>query len=259
MIDLHCHLIPGLDDGPANMDETLELARAAVAGGTRTIVATPHIDHRWGVQPAQIQPGVAAVREALDEAGIELDVLAGAEIALSRFVELRDEERNGLRLGNGPYLLLESPHTEASGNFDTFVLRLRDQGEDILLAHPERCPLFLRRPERLERLVDAGVLCSITAASMSGRFGNTVRSLALDLLRRGMVHDVASDSHDAARRCPELGAAFVDAERELPGIGQHAPWLTEEAPAAILAGEELPPRPPLPRTRLRHRLSRLLS
>jgi protein-tyrosine phosphatase len=259
LIDLHCHLIPGLDDGPANMDETLELARTAVAGGTRTIVATPHIDHRWEVAPDQIEPGVAAVRQALDDAGIELEVLAGAEIALSRFVELGAAERNGLRLGNGPYLLLESPHTEASGNFDTFVLRLRDQGDDVLLAHPERCPLFLRRPERLDRLVDAGVLCSITAASMSGRFGNTVRSLTLDLMRRGMVHNVASDSHDAVNRGPDLRTAFVEAERQLPGIGEQAAWLTEEVPAAILAGAELPPRPPLPRARLRDRLSRLLS
>ena len=81
------------------MDETLELARTAVAGGTRTIVATPHIDHRWNVAPDQIEPGVAAVRQALDDAGIELEVLAGAEIALSRFVELGAAERNGLRLG----------------------------------------------------------------------------------------------------------------------------------------------------------------
>jgi protein-tyrosine phosphatase len=254
LIDLHCHLIPGLDDGPATMEETLALARAAVAGGTRTIVATPHIDHNWAVDPSAIDPGVAAVRAALDEAGIELEVLPGAEIALGRFVELSQEERDGLRLGDGPYLLLESPHAEAAGNFDTYVRQLLDRDEDVLLAHPERSPMFLRRPERLERLVNAGVLCSITAASVSGRFGSTVRRLALDLLRRGMVHNVASDSHDAEKRGPDLREGLESAERELPGIGAHVSWLTEEVPAAILAGTDLPPRPPLPRGRLRDRL-----
>jgi protein-tyrosine phosphatase len=254
LIDLHCHLIPGLDDGPATMEETLALARAAVAAGTRTIVATPHIDHQWGVDPAQIEPGVVEVRSALAEAGIELEVLPGAEVALGRFVELSQEERDGLRLGDGPYLLLESPHTEAAGNFDSYVRQLLDRSEDVLLAHPERCPTFLRRPERLERLVNAGVLCSITSASVSGRFGSAVRALALDLLRRGMVHNVASDSHDAEKRGPGLREGLESAERELPGIGAHASWLTEEIPAAILAGTDLPARPPLPRGRLRDRL-----
>src|SRR3989440_2629904 len=218
------------------MEETLALARAAVAAGTRTIVARPHIDHRWGVDPAQIEPGVVEVRSALAEAGIELEVLPGAEVALARFVELSQEERDGLRLGDGPYLLLESPHTEAAGNFDSYVRQLLDRDEDVLLAHPERCPTFLRRPERLERLVNAGVLCSITAASVSGRFGSAVRALALDLLRRGLVHNVASDSHDAEKRAPGLREGIESAERELPGIGAHTGWLTEEIPAAILAG-----------------------
>src|SRR5204862_3298866 len=128
-------------------------------------------------------------------------------------------EREGLRLGPGPYALLECPHTQAAGNFDSYIRQLLDRGEDVLLAHPERSPMFLRRPERLERLVNAGVLCSITAASVGGRFGSTVRRLALDLLRRGMVHNVASDSHDAERRGPDLHEGLKSAERELPGIG----------------------------------------
>ncbi|HEY8867472.1 MAG TPA: CpsB/CapC family capsule biosynthesis tyrosine phosphatase [Solirubrobacteraceae bacterium] len=246
MIDLHCHLLPGIDDGPENIDGTLALARAAAAAGTRTIVATPHVDHRWGVVPSIVAPSAAFVTAALKEAGVELEVLAGGEIALSRLIELREHELDAIRLGDGPYLLIESPHSAAAGDFHTFVRTLLERGHAIVLAHPERCPGFQRRPERLAELVEAGALCSITSSALAGRFGSTARELALDMLAGGLVHDVASDSHDALRRSPELLAGIYAAERDLPGLAAHAHWLTHEAPAAILAGAQLPPRPPLP-------------
>ena len=246
MIDLHCHLLPGIDDGPENIDEALALARAAAAAGTRTIVATPHVDHRWGVVPLTIAPSAVLVSAALSEAGIELEVRSGAEVALPRLPELRDHELDAVRLGEGPYLLIESPHSAAAGHFHTFVRTLIERGHAIVLAHPERCPGFQRQPERLAELVEVGALCSITSSSLTGRFGSTARELALDMLAGGLVHDVASDSHDALRRSPELLAGIYAAERDLPGLAAHAHWLTHEAPAAILAGAQLPSRPPLP-------------
>jgi protein-tyrosine phosphatase len=258
MIDLHCHLIPGIDDGPATMEDSLALARAAVEAGTHTVVATPHIDHHWGVSTQQMQEGVEAVRAALKEEAVELEVLTGGEVSLGRLVDLGQEERAALRLGGGPYLLVESPHTPAAGDFDRFLEETLRHGERLVLAHPERCPSFQRRPERLRRLVDAGALCSITASSLSGRFGTTVRDFTLDLLREEMVHDVSSDSHDADRRSPALAEPFEVAEEVLPGIDGLREWLTEAAPRAILAGEELPERPELPRVRAPKRPWRLL-
>jgi protein-tyrosine phosphatase len=247
MIDLHCHLLPGVDDGPESIEGTLALAQAAVAAGTRTIVATPHIDHRWDVSPSIVAPSAALVSSALRDAGIELEVLTGAEIALPRLIELRPDELDAIRLGDGPYLLIESPDSTAAGDFHTFVHTLLKRGHAIVLAHPERCPGFQRRPDRLAELVQAGALCSITAGALTGRFGSAPREAALTMLADGLVHDVASDSHDAWRRSPELLAGIYAIERDLPGISAHAQWLTHDAPAAILAGQELPDRPPLPR------------
>ena len=254
MIDLHCHLLPGIDDGPATMEESLALACAASAAGTRTIAATPHIDHRYEVTGEQVAAGVEGLTAALTEAGIDLEVRRGGEIALDRLIHLDRSERDRLRLGGGPFLLLEAPLSPAAGNFDAFLSQLRDQGEQILLAHPERCPAFQRRPERLTRLVDAGVLCSITASSLSGAFGAPVRSFTLDLLREGLVHDVASDSHGALDRAPDLVGPFPEIERELPGVSDQAQWLTVDAPHAILTGSPLPAKPPLPVPRRRLRL-----
>lgn len=248
MIDLHCHLLPGIDDGPGTIDDALALARAAAAGGTRTIVATPHIDHRWGVEPAEVAGMVERMRAALDEAGIELDVRPGGEIALSRLVDLDPGQVDAVRLGGGPYILLECPHrTTAGSEFHAFVHRLRDRGELVLLAHPERSPAFQRNADRLADLVDRGVLTSITASSLLGTFGSSVQAFSVRLLTDGLIHNVASDSHDATRRGPELLAGLQAADREVPGLIDQASWLTREVPEAILAGTALPQRPELPR------------
>jgi protein-tyrosine phosphatase len=256
MIDLHCHLLPGIDDGPASMDDSLALARAALDAGTRTIVATPHIDHHWEVSAEQMQEGVEAVRGALKEEGVDVDVLSGGEVSIGRLVDLGEEERAALRLGGGPYLLVEAPHTPAAGEFDRFLEDLLRRGERLLIAHPERCPSFQRRPERLRRLVEAGALCSVTASSLSGRFGSAVRDFTFRLLRDGLVHDVSSDSHDADRRSPALAGPIDEAEERLPGIQGLTEWLTEAAPRAILNGAPLPERPELPRAQRRWRLLR---
>jgi protein-tyrosine phosphatase len=120
---------------------------------------------------------------------------------------------------------------------------LADRRFDAVLAHPERCPLFQRDPDRLARLVDRGVMCSITAGSMTGRFGDTVRSFTIEMLRNGWVHDVASDAHDHLHRPPGLTAGFGALEPEIPGLERQAPWYTVTAPVAILAGNPLPRRP----------------
>jgi protein-tyrosine phosphatase len=244
-IDIHCHLLPGLDDGPGNMSEALEMARVAVFSGTTHMVATPHIDHTWRVRPALIPARAEALRAALSEQDIPLQVSTGAEIALSRLVDLSAGELELLRLGGGPYLLIECPLSQTAGDFDSLLLRVRAGGEAVVLAHPERSPLFQQEPQRLVRLVEAGMLCSLTAGSLKGTFGASVRRFSIELLRDGLVHDLSSDAHDHVGRPPGLVDALAAVEEELPGIGRRRKWLTELAPAAILAGEPLPATPPL--------------
>lgn len=236
MIDLHCHILPGLDDGPATMDDSLALAAAAASGGTSTVVATPHISWDWpDNDAATIAAGVRALNEALYHAEIPLDVLAGGEIALSRAADLEFAELEALRLGGGPWLLVECPLTVVAPGFQQGVSRLQSQGHRVLLAHPERCPAIQRDPQLLAELVRGGARTSVTACAFTGSFGRTVRRFAFELLRQGLVHDVASDAHDAVRRPPALEALL-----EAAGLAEHATRLAREAPEAILRGTALP-------------------
>lgn len=254
MIDLHSHILPGIDDGPAGLDGSLELARAAVAAGTTRIAATPHVDSHFGLGAADRDAPLLALREAIAAGGIPLDVIGGAEIALDRYLDLGEDELAALRLGDGPYLLLECPLSSAAGAFDRFLASLLSRGVAILLAHPERCPDFQRRPERLAELVRAGALAQVTAGSLAGHFGTTVRDAALHMLEQGLVHDLCSDAHDAHRRGPDLREGLEAAERELPGAHALADWLAVDVPQAIVTGAPVPRRPPVLLTRKRRRL-----
>ena len=245
MIDLHCHVLPGLDDGPGTMPAAIAMAATAAAAGTETMVATPHIDHHWRVRPEAIPQRAAALQAALDDEGIDLRIIVGGEIALSRLVDLSAEQLRGVRLGEGPYLLIESPLDNVAGDFDALLRRISARGESIVLAHPERSPLFQQQPERLAALVEEGLLCSITTGALRGDFGQLVRGFTIEMLREGLVHNVASDAHDHLLRPPGMQAALEDLEEELPGIASQREWLTSLTPAAILAGEPLPPRPAL--------------
>jgi protein-tyrosine phosphatase len=240
VIDLHCHVLPGLDDGPASLEQAVAMGAAAAAAGTGAMVATPHLDHVWRVRPELIPQRAGDLAAALRSQGIDVEIIAGAEVAISRLADLSAEQLDEVRLGTGPYLLLECPLAPTAGDFDHLLMRIHDREESIVLAHPERSPLFQQEPERLVRLVREGLLCSISTGSMRGDFGQLVRRFTLELLREGLVHNVASDAHDQLARPPGLADAFTSIEGELPGISGRSEWLTSLVPAAILAGEPLP-------------------
>ena len=245
MIDLHAHILPGLDDGPPDLEGSLALARAAVAAGTTTIVATPHIDMAFGLHAADRDAPLATLREGLQREGIPLKVEPGAEIEIGRYLDLGADELETLTMGGGPYLMLEPPLSVAGGAFDKFLESLLGRGVRVLIAHPERCPAFQSRPERLAELVAAGALGQVTAGSLAGRFGGRVREVALRMLADGVVHVLASDTHDANNRGPALLEGLEAAERDLPGSAALADWLTVDVPSAILSGGTVPARPPV--------------
>ena len=178
-------------------------------------------------------------------------MLPGAEVGWASAPDLDDRLLSKLSLGSGRYVLLESPYGRQPVDVEATIAGLAERGYGVILAHPERCPLFQRDPERLRADRRGGTLCSITAGSMFGRFGETVRPFTVEMLRRGLVHDVASDAHDHIHRPPGLTAGFAAIEEELPGIAAHAAWFTVTSPVAILAGNPLPRRPELERRRHR--------
>lgn len=243
MIDLHSHILPGLDDGAAGLEDSLALAEAYVREGIETVAATPHLSPDYPTPPEAICRAVAELRAALERAGIPLAVVGGAEIAFPSLPGLATEALRGLTLGGADTLLLESPYGAGEALLEEAVFDLQVRGFRVLLAHPERSPSFQERPERLAALVERGTLCSVNAGSMRGRFGKRVRRTAVELFRRGLVHDVASDAHDVRTRPPGLRSGFEALERELPGLRRQAAWYTREVPAALLEGVALPPRP----------------
>jgi protein-tyrosine phosphatase len=246
VIDLHCHILPGVDDGPVNLDFSVAMARAAAENGIQVMVATPHIRADYDVDPDSVEGLVESVNAALEEDGTQLLVLAGGEVSLEKAGELADDVLRQVCLGDSDYVLLESPYRQIDIDIEGIVRDVQSRGFKPLLAHPERCPIFQHDPDRLQRLVNMGVLCSITAASLAGGFGSTVRRFTLELVHDGLVHDVASDAHDHLHRPPDLLAGFESAEGEIPGISSQASWFTVTAPVAILAGRPLPARPDPP-------------
>jgi protein-tyrosine phosphatase len=238
MIDLHCHVLPGIDDGPASIEGSVALARSAVAAGIATLVATPHVNARTPNDPDTIADLVDVVNARLEAEGVELTVLPGAEIAISRLDEIEPAQLPRLGLGGGPWLLVEPPFSPVAVGLEGPVLSLLDQGHRVVLAHPERCPALQRDRQIVRSLVTAGVLMSITAGSLVGRFGREVRRYALELAHEGLVHNVTSDAHDSVNRPPGMAR-----EIEQAGLAPLSDWLTLAVPAAILNDEAIPPRP----------------
>lgn len=240
MIDLHCHVLPGIDDGPETIDESVALVRAAAQAGVRTIVATPHVSPRYPNDAETIGRlvGELSARLGDETASGDVEIQAGAEIAITRVPEIPAEQLARLGLGGGRWLLIEPPFSPLAPTLGEAVTALLRGVHGIVLAHPERCPTFHRDPAMLESLVRAGALTSVTAGALVGHFGKDVRNFALDMAGAGMIHNVASDAHDLQRRSP---GAYDELERA--GMGGLADWLTHEVPAAILNGGEIPQRP----------------
>jgi protein-tyrosine phosphatase len=240
MIDLHAHILPALDDGPPSIEAAVEMARIAAASGTGAIATTCHVNHLSGLGPGEIGAGREALAGRLAEEGVDLELLAGGEVAPERLPDLDDETLQGLALGGGPYVLLECPFAPVGGAMDLMVADVHGRGFGVLLAHPERSPTFQREPARLAALIEHGALAQVTTGSFAGDFGETPRRAAMTMLEQGIVHVLASDAHDAVHRHPDLravGGAVDDEQLD---------WMTQAAPAAIVAGRALPERPPLP-------------
>jgi protein-tyrosine phosphatase len=251
VIDLHCHLLPGIDDGPEDLGGTLAMAQQHVKAGVAVVAATPHVAWDMPNDAQTIEQRLADVRMALTAAKIPLQVVRGAEIDVHEAMRLEDDELRALALGDGPWLLIEAPLRAGVPLLPT-VHELLDRDHRVLIAHPERSPLFQRDPEALRALVAAGAATQVTAAAFAGRFGRTVRDYAEQMLTAGLVHTVASDAHDTFRRRPGLAEPLAEA-----GLAELTPLLAHEAPAAILAGAPLPPMPAW--TRRRGGLRRLLG
>jgi protein-tyrosine phosphatase len=203
------------------------------------------VRHDYPFDTAELAGRVQALRDHLRSAEVPVELIVGGEVALPMSIDLADDELARVCLGAGSYLLVESPYTDAPETLEASLFALQVRGFRVLLAHPERSPAFLLHDGRLAELVDRGMRCSITAGSMAGRFGGKVQRFTADLFQEGLVHDVASDAHNARGRPPGLRHGFEVLAERLRGLPAQVNWFTVEAPNAILAGDELAPRHPV--------------
>jgi len=230
VIDLHAHILPAIDDGPPTTEAALEMARTAVAAGTRAIAATSHVAHVFSLDPQQIVHGREMLAARLAYEGIELELLAGGEVAHDRLPDLDDDTLRTLTLGGGPYVLLECPFAPIDDGLEPLVDDLHERGFEVLLAHPERSASFQRDPGLLAALVDQGALAQVTVGSLTGHFGGVPQRTAEMMVRERLVHVLASDAHDVAGRAPVLdvnGALTADQYERM----------TTAVPEAIVAGQ----------------------
>jgi protein-tyrosine phosphatase len=244
VVDLHTHVLPGLDDGPKDMRGSVAMAEVAAHGGTRTLVATPHVRADYpGVRPEDLADRARQVDDVLRERGLSVRVLPGAEVDLDTAQELSDAELRLATLGGGPgrHLLVETPYGPLPGDFEDRLASLAARGFGLVLAHPERNASLQADPERLAGLSER-VLVQLTAGSLAeGR--SRPATLALRALREGWATVMASDSHSATWRPPNLNVGVMTGLRALPEAEAELDWMVEDAPRAIVEGRELPPRP----------------
>jgi protein-tyrosine phosphatase len=246
LIDLHCHILPGIDDGPPTVEDSVALGRVLADAGVSTVAATPHLreDHP-GVVPAELAERCEALAGELAKTGVGLKVVPAGEVDLLWALEASPEQLRLASYGQrGADLLLETPYGPLPPHFKEHLLESSAlAGYRILLAHPERSLTFQSEPDRLAELVLRGRLVQITTGSLakSPRRSPSAR-LAHHLLREGLVHVIASDAHSAAGspRAPEWNA--IETARAL--VGPRADWMVDAAPRAILDGRPLPPPPP---------------
>jgi protein-tyrosine phosphatase len=205
MIDLHCHILPGIDDGAADLSVSIGMAKAFIADETLVVACTPHIlpglYHNSG---PQIRQAMVKLQQVLDEEGIPLRLVPGADnhIAPNFLAELRSGHL--LSLADTRYVLVEPPHHIAPPRMEDLLFDLLVAGYVPILTHPERLTWIEARYQAVRRLVQAGVWMQITSGSLTGAFGRNARYWAERMLEEGLVHILASDAHDVSRRPPNL-------------------------------------------------------
>jgi protein-tyrosine phosphatase len=250
MIDLHSHILPGLDDGSRTVDDARALARRAAAEGVTAIAATPHVRSDYPTRPEEMERGVSRLREDFLREGIDVEVLPGGEVDLGMLATLDDDALRRFTLAqSGRYLLLEFPYRGWPAGLEETVYGLGLRGILPVLAHPERNREVQSDPARLSESVRLGALVQLTAASVDGRIGRSSQTAASKLLELGLAHVLASDAHT-----PEIREAGLAAAAEELGDDDLARFLTVEAPSAIVAGEPVSEPPRKARRRRRYLL-----
>lgn len=238
MFDLHCHILPGIDDGAKDLDTAVAMARIAVENGTTAIVATPHvIEGDWLPDWGDITAGCEQLQAVLTQKQIPLVLYPGAEVALNLDILDKISGPGAYCINGGRYMLVELPAMEIPGYADEFFFTLQARGITPVIAHAERHPVLAECPEQLQEWVNKGMLVQVNGPSLIGHMGERSMKTAELLLHNHMVHILGSDAHSPRRRKPVLTAAR-DKLLSLCGTDV-TDQLLQQNPEAVIGSREI--------------------
>lgn len=241
MIDLHCHLLPGIDDGAADMQDALAMARQGEEDGIELVCATPHIRHDHDVRISQLPGRVAAVNRELARVGLRLRAATGGEVAETALDGLEDDELRAVSLGGGGrWLLIEPAPGPLEASLVQHVEALHARGFSCVIAHPERHAGELFE-KRLIDFCERGALIQLTADAV---VAGEAAEFLLELAARGLAHLLGSDAHSSRFGRALRLSQGLERLRGVERLRPHIDWIAREAPAAIVRGDEL--RSPYP-------------
>ena len=243
IVDIHNHILPGLDDGPKSIEQALLLAENAVANGITHVIATPHhLNGRYRNSSVEVQEAVAGLYRELLQRNIRLKILSGQEIYLSTNI-LEELDHDCLTLANsGKYLLIELPSEYIPSHTSDFIYKIQLRGYIPIIVHPERNKVFQKNKQLLYEYVFRGALIQITAASLLGLNGRSLRKYTKELIRHNLVHFISSDAHHFEKRPFLLKSAFDHIKKEFSE--DHVIYYCENA-RHIVYGTEIQPLPPI--------------
>lgn len=253
MIDMHSHILPGLDDGAADWDQALAMARVALEDGITEMVCTPHwVLGKYENDRETVLLRFAEFEERLAAEKIPLKIHPGTELRIDTSIPERLKDGRLLTLNNGSgYVLIELPDETMPENLHEFFWNLQIDGYRPILSHVERNPYFRENPHRLFHWVENGILMQITAASLLEGFAEEIREFAFFLVQRRLVHMLVTDTHSLRMRKPQLSGARRVIEN-LAGP-ETAARMVFDTPRHILRGEHVPVISPLPLEEARKR------
>lgn len=237
-IDIHNHILPGLDDGAKDEEISLQMLRMAVEDGINHLIATPHFHYRRGhAAPEQIKSALTLMQEMADEEGIPIHLYAGNELYYTHDLLEIVKAKDALTLADSDYVLLEfSPETEQR-KIQNAVYHFLSEGYYPIIAHMERYQAFYKQPDFAETILRMGAYYQVNAGSITGSAGWALKRFTRNMMKSGMIQFVATDAHDLQKRQPRLGAASAWIEKKL-GESEMKDYLYEN-PLKILENKAL--------------------
>lgn len=208
MVDIHCHILPGIDDGAKNLEDSLIMAKEAEREGIHTIIATPHLNSQYDNRKKSINGKVDELNQALKMHGINVRILPGQEPRI--YGELLDDiEKDDIQtLNNSYYLFIEFPTNHVPRYTEKLLFDVQMKGFTPIIVHPERNSELIERPEVLYKFVEKGALTQVTASSLCGYFGKNIKNFSIQLIEANLTHFIASDAHNVVNRTFKMAEAF---------------------------------------------------